>query len=331
MTLRRLNFLLIGIAALVLVFTLSGVEWGELGRLLVRGAIYLPLLLLPYAATSLLWALSWRVLLQGDSRPSLARLFVLRLGGESLNQLTPAATFGGEPFKAAGLMQAGIAWPDAVASLAIQKALLVVSLVLYIVFAIFLVPVVLPEAPAWIVISCSAATLLLAGGGGAFLYLQRRHPCSACASLLKRSRLGKAFIEKHGEGLDQLDLTLSEFYRSHARQALLSLGLILLGWAMHAVEVSLIFSLLEAPIDFEVALCLDGLSQLAAALGFLIPASLGVQDGGNVMLSLGFELGATLGAAFSVLRRFREAVWLVLGLLAVAVIQRAAIAPQRRK
>ena len=49
----------------------------------------------------------------------------------------------------------------------------------------------------------------------------------------------------------------------------------------------------------------------------MIPVSMGVQDGGNILLSLGFSLGSTLGAGFSILRRFREAFWLLLGLLVV--------------
>jgi hypothetical protein len=57
---------------------------------------------------------------------------------------------------------------------------------------------------------------------------------------------------------------------------------------------------------------------LFTALGFFIPAAVGVQEGGNVLLALGFRLGAALGAAFSVLRRMREAFWLSLGLIVVA-------------
>jgi len=56
---------------------------------------------------------------------------------------------------------------------------------------------------------------------------------------------------------------------------------------------------------------------LFTALGFFIPAAVGVQEGGNILLALGFYLGFTLGAAFSVLRRIREAFWLSLGLLVV--------------
>jgi hypothetical protein len=57
---------------------------------------------------------------------------------------------------------------------------------------------------------------------------------------------------------------------------------------------------------------------LFTALGFFIPAAMGVQEGGNILLALGFDLGMVLGVAFSILRRLREAFWLGLGLLAVA-------------
>jgi hypothetical protein len=63
---------------------------------------------------------------------------------------------------------------------------------------------------------------------------------------------------------------------------------------------------------------LDALAVLFAALGFMIPVSAGVQDGGLVLLSVGFNLGATAGAAFSLARRVREAFWLSLGLLVTA-------------
>jgi hypothetical protein len=58
---------------------------------------------------------------------------------------------------------------------------------------------------------------------------------------------------------------------------------------------------------------------LFAALGFMIPASVGVQDAGAVLVSLGFNPGAALGAAFSIMRRIREAFWLALGLLVLGL------------
>ena len=86
---------------------------------------------------------------------------------------------------------------------------------------------------------------------------------------------------------------------------------------LHSVEVYLMFWLLGNPISWGMAVCLDALAMLFTALGFFIPAAMGVQEGGNILLALGFKLGFDLGAAFSILRRIREAFWLCLGLVVV--------------
>ena len=317
---RRLNLALLVVASIVLYLTLRQTDWSELGGSLLQGGRYLPLLLIPYAFTSYLWTLSWRLLLvSGVGRPSVQRLFFVRLAGESLNQLTPTASFGGEPFKAQRLHAAGVDWSEAAASLAIHKALMVLSLVLYIVVSLAVLPVALPGAPPGIAAVSWAGTLLLAAGGTLFMMLQRRNPATSMMRQLQRFGACPALLLNHQGRLASLDASLSAFYRDHARAGWSALLLFFLGWGMHALEVYLIFRMLGHPISFQLAFCLDGVSQLAAGLGFMIPASLGVQDGGNMLLSLGFNLGATLGAGFSILRRFREACWLLLGLLVVAV------------
>ncbi len=316
---RRLNLTLLLVASIVLVLTLRHTDWVALRDSLAKGGRYLPLLLVPYALTSYLWTLSWRLLLvTDDRRPSMQRLFFVRLAGESLNQLTPTASFGGEPFKAHHLHLAGVDWPEAAASLAIAKVLMVLSLVLYIVVCLALLPAALPGIPPGIAALSWVGTVLLAGGGGLFLMLQRRNPCALLLKTLQKLGACPALLLNHKERLESLDASLSGFYRDHARAGWMALWLLFLGWVMHAVEVYLIFRMLGHPISFRLAFCLDGLSQLAAGLGFMIPASLGVQDGGNILLSLGFNLGATLGAGFSILRRCREAFWLLLGLAVVA-------------
>jgi len=246
------------------------------------------------------------------------RLFFMRLAGESLNQLTPTASLGGEPFKALKLKAEGVRWQEATASLVIHKALMAISLVIYIFCALWLIPVMLPAVPRRLALLSTLATCLLALGGVAFVLLQRRNPCTSFLKLLKRCGLCPAGLAAREPELASLDAYLAGFYRDHPGAAFCSLFFFFLGWTVHTVEVWLIFRLLGHRIDFGVALCLDALSQLVAGIGFMIPASLGVQDGGNVLLSLGFHLGATLGAGFSILRRFREAFWLLVGLLAAA-------------
>jgi glycosyltransferase 2 family protein len=316
---RRFNLMLLGVAALVLFLMLRGIDWPNLMHSFLRGVRYWPLLLVPYGVTSFFWAASWSCLLTGKPGcPPLRRLFFLRLAGESLNQLTPTASLGGEPFKALRLHALGVAWHEATASLVIHKAMMVVSLVLYIVLSLALIPSALPGLPPQLAWFSYLGTLLLASAGLAFVVLQRRNPCSSTIGLLSRWGLCPAVLRARSADFAALDVSLARFYREHAGACLLALLCFFLGWVVHALEVSLIFWLLGHPIDFGLALCLDALSQLVAGLGFMIPVSLGVQDGGNILLSLGFNLGSTLGAGFSILRRFREAFWLLLGLVVVA-------------
>lgn len=316
---RRLNLMLLAVASIVLFLMLRRIDWPDLMHSFLQGGRYLPLLLIPYGVTSYFWALSWRLLLVDKvDRPPMRRMFFTRLAGESLNQLTPTASMGGEPFKALSLQAGGVAWQEATASLVIHKALMVLSLVLYIFLGLALIPFALPGiSPRLAWLSC-LGTLVLGGGGVLFVVVQRRNPCISLLKLLQRFGLCPAVLLAKEAELASLDAFLADFYREHAGRVLLALLCFFLGWLAHAVEVYLIFWLLGHPIGFGMALCLDALSQLIAGLGFMIPASLGVQDGGNILLSLGFNLGATLGAGFSILRRFREAFWLLLGLLVVA-------------
>ena len=197
----------------------------------------------------------------------------------------------------------------------IHKALMVLSLVLYIVLSLALIPVILPGIPPRLALFGCLGTLLLAAAGLVFLVVQRSNPCCSLLGLLRRYGLCPASLLAKERELAGLDACLSAFYREHPGAGFCSLVLFFCGWLLQAVEVCLIFWLLGHPIGLGTALCLDALSQLVAGLGFMIPASLGVQDGGNVLLCLGFNLGATFGAGFSILRRFREAFWLLLGLL----------------
>ncbi len=51
---------------------------------------------------------------------------------------------------------------------------------------------------------------------------------------------------------------------------------------------------------------------------FFIPGSLGAQDGGNLLLVTAFGYSEVAGITFALLRRFREIVWIVIGLICLA-------------
>jgi uncharacterized protein (TIRG00374 family) len=314
---RVVNLILLLIASVFFVWILNELGWDTLGHYLLQVGWYWPLLLLPYGVVNWLESWSWRyILVQPPAKITVWRLFWLRLGGESLNQLTPTASLGGEPFKASRLQADGVPLEVASASVVILKGILFLSLTLYIITGVALAPVFLPEAATHMLLLCVAA-LGLAAAGVIFVVVQGREPCGNSFRFLSRRGWVPHFLRDQEGFLGDLDTAMSQFYRQYPARAVLAFSLFFLSWLLHSVEVYLIFWLLGHPISWGLAVCLDALAMLFTALGFFIPAAMGIQEGGNILLALGFKLGFDLGAAFSILRRIREAFWLCLGLIVV--------------
>jgi uncharacterized protein (TIRG00374 family) len=314
---RIVNLILLFIAAIFFVWILNELGWDTLVHYLWRVGWYWPLLLLPYGVVNWLESWSWKyILVDTPAKLTVARLFWLRLGGEALNQLTPTASLGGEPFKAARLQADGVPLEVASASVVIAKGILVLSLAMYIFIGLALAPVFLPEAAKHMVFLVLAAAAL-ATGGIIFVLVQRRGPCGNSFRFLSRRGWLPQFLRDQEGFLKDLDTAMSQFYHQYPSRAVLAFFLFFCSWLLHAVEVYVIFWLLGHPLSWGLAVCLDSLAMLFTALGFFIPAAMGVQEGGNILLAVGFKLGFDLGAAFSILRRIREAFWLSLGLVVV--------------
>jgi uncharacterized protein (TIRG00374 family) len=315
---RRLNLILLAIATVFLIWLLQEIGWSALARYLSQVGWWWPLLILPYGVVNWLETVAWEFLLvTKSSQPRIAFLFWVRLGGEALNQLTPTASLGGEPYKAVRLQATGLSFDEATASVVIHKVLKVLSLMLYIVLGLLLAPLLLPEVSSHL----SALSLATAGLGLAilgFIVVQRQDPCTKTLRLLERFNLCPQFLKDKEDELSRLDARLASFYRHYPGRSALAFLFLFLAWLCHGVEVYLIFWLLGHPIGWGASLCLDALTMIFTSIGFFIPASLGFQEGGNILLALGFHLGAPLGAAFSILRRVREAVWMGLGLVVAA-------------
>ncbi len=216
---RLINLILLLIASIFFVWILNEVGWNTLGHYLWQVGWYWPLLLLPYGVVNLMEAWAWRyILVNPPARITVARLFWLRLGGESLNQLTPTASLGGEPFKAARLRADGVPLEVASASVVIMKGILVLSLTLYIFTGLALAPVFLPQA-AKHMLFLGLAALGLAAAGITFVAVQRRGPCGNSFRFLDRRGWLPHFLKDQEGFLENLDTAMSQFYRQYPARA----------------------------------------------------------------------------------------------------------------
>jgi len=79
-------------------------------------------------------------------------------------------------------------------------------------------------------------------------------------------------------------------------------------------------SYLGGPANVLSAISIGALSVFIKGGTFFIPGSLGAQDGGNLLLLKAFGYSDVTGITFALLRRFRELVWIGIGLVCLAVM-----------
>jgi hypothetical protein len=117
-----------------------------------------------------------------------------------------------------------------------------------------------------------------------------------------------------GARMRQLDIRIAHAHRAHAT-VVASCAWFFLGWALGVLEIYLILWLLALPASLTLALTIEALSQIIDAVLFFVPAKLGTQEGGKVMIFSALAIDATKGLSLGVMRRVRELVWASVGLL----------------
>jgi uncharacterized membrane protein YbhN (UPF0104 family) len=95
-----------------------------------------------------------------------------------------------------------------------------------------------------------------------------------------------------------------------------------LGWLFGGVELWLAFWVLGRPVELAAALALESLGQAVRSTGFLVPGGLGLQEGGVLLGGIWLGLPAKAVLAAALLKRAREIVSGLPGLIAWAIVER---------
>jgi hypothetical protein len=149
--------------------------------------------------------------------------------------------------------------------------------------------------------------------------IQRYGLFTGALRLLRRCGLRIGFLETREQQAAELDRTILNFYANDRQGFLLSIGVFFVGWLAEALEVFTMLLYLGLPVDAIRAFAIGGLSVFIKGGTFVIPGSLGAQEGGNLLLLVAFGSTELTGMTFALLRRFRELVWILIGLAAVAL------------
>lgn len=118
-------------------------------------------------------------------------------------------------------------------------------------------------------------------------------------------------------GAVKLDMAIVGLYR-HKKALAAASAWRLCSWLIGTGEVWLVMYFLGLPISWPDALMLESLGQGIRAAGFLVPGSLGIQEGGYLLLGAVLGIPPQTGLALSLGKRVRE---LALGIPGLIVWQ----------
>lgn len=318
----RLLLVLVGTVTLsILVWHIGPSRiWEAAGQV---GPLGLLLVLLPSLAMYVLEAYGWKLTLGAHAGTvSFLRLLAVRTAGEVVNMTTPTAYVGGEPLKAYLLKRDGIPFVDGLASVILAKTVMTIAQVLFILSGIVLAFWLVGHERSVVqlaVASIVSAGLLIFGVMG-LIIVQRWGLFTGVLGILRRANVRLAYLEAREQKLSELDRTILNFYAKDRERFFLSTGCFLFGWLSEAAEVWVMLALLGQSVTVGASVAIGGLSSLIKGGTFFIPGSLGAQDGGNLLLVSAFGYSDVAGITFALLRRFREIVWILIGLGCLALL-----------
>ncbi|CUQ65288.1 lysylphosphatidylglycerol synthase transmembrane domain-containing protein [Candidatus Nitrospira inopinata] len=287
------------------------------------GPSVLAVILLPSFIMYAVEAYGWRVVLGPAGRAvPFWRLLAIRTAGEVVNMTTPTAYLGGEPIKAYLLNKYNVPVAEGAASVVIAKTTMTIAEVCYILTGIALGFLLLGagDSAGYTVTAALLSVGVLVCSIAGFVFVQRRGLFASILGVARALRVRSAFLESQEEHLHSIDRTILHFYRHHQRVFYLSIGVYFFGWMAESLEVLVILHYLGGPTTILSAFSIGALAVFIKGGSFFIPGSLGAQDGGNVLLLKAFGYGEVTGLTFALLRRFRELVWIGIGLLCLAVM-----------
>jgi uncharacterized protein (TIRG00374 family) len=287
------------------------------------GPVALLVMLIPSTIMYAVEAYGWKVTL-GPSAKDIPfwRVLAIKTAGEVVNLTTPAGYIGGEPLKAYLLTKYHVPMVEGLASVVIAKTTKTIAEVLFILLGITLAfwRVDSDGSLGQTVVAALVSVTLLLLVTSSLVYAQREGFFTWLLEFTRKIGLKIRFLEAREEQLRSLDRMILEYYRHNRRAVYSSTGLFFLSWLAEALEVYVIIWYLGGPALVLSAISINALSVFIKGGSFFIPGSLGAQDIGNFFLLKDFGYSDVAGVTFALLRRFRELVWIGIGLLCLAML-----------
>jgi hypothetical protein len=336
-----LTILVLGVAGALLWRAFGSVDARAALQALAHAGPYAPLALLPFLAGMTVDAVGMRVLLGAMGRTApLARLLPIRIATEALHLTAPAGFVVADSATAALLdAQCSVPLREGAVLAVARKWLVTRSHTVYILLGAGLGFGALAEISdhclhaswlPWAVGASAIAPLSISIGlgagfrGGAVVSRVRafvaRLPWPALRARAMRwnavAVATDACLARIGQARGATQLAAAAF---------------MVCWLLESTETALLCRLVGAPIDFVAAMAIEVGLSLVRSIGNVAPVSLGLTDAGYATLLPAIGVPTDHAAAFVLLKRGKELVWIAIGYLWLAAMRRGGAAARAER
>lgn len=261
-------------------------------------------------------ARAWQVLFPGRRRPSLAFTTWLIWAREAVNGLLPVARVGGEVVCARLLMRWGMRGAPAVGSLVVDMSLSLGTQFAFTLMGIALLAMRTNDHST--VTQLALGTLALLPLVGMVFAIQRYGAINLLGRVF-RALFRDRFADVVG-GARRLDRRVRNLYLRR-RAVIACCFWQMLGWIAGGGEIWLALHFLGHPISLLDAILLEALAQAVSSAAFIIPAAIGVQEGGFLLFGALIGLGPEVSLALALARRVRDLLIFAPALIAWQVLE----------
>lgn len=304
----------VAVGTALLIFVATQIDVGAAVRQAIRIGWGMALILALHFLSFISDAVAWQVTIPSlplDAR-WLYRLWKVRMAGEALNTVVPAAGFGGEPLKAVLLKRhCHVGYREGIASLILSQTIIVMSLVVFLVigFALMLWSPVLP--PSFDLVA-SLGLAAIAFGVVVIVALQNIKLSALLGPRLARLPIGRRIADALHHVRD-VEERLVAFYTRRRGHFAAAMVLSFIPWLIGIPEIYFAAYFLGHPISLTDAWIVEAAVQMVRTGLSFLPAGIGAQEGAFLVIFSALTGTPTLGASVALVRRFREIVWVLWG------------------
>jgi uncharacterized protein (TIRG00374 family) len=304
----RIALFVLGIGVLAAILALTG--WPAVAANLSAIGWWFPVLVVAYGLAELAFTYGWQVIIgrRPDGPVQFSDTFAAYMASSFVNYFTAV---GGEPVRA-NLLANKIGYPRALATATVHRHAEMTSQFVFLLLGGG-ASLMHFELPGFLRIAALAG-LGLFGAVILWMTVALRHGLFVSAL----DRLGRGplrWLARFRRTAELLDDRIGEIYERRKEHFLESVGWCFLGWCGGLLETYVVLRLLSPRAGFFEALAIETLAMLINTVLFFVPARIGTAEGVRTALWVLVGFTAAQGIAYGLVRRARELVWLVPGMI----------------